>query len=223
MHFVLAASKVDSLHLEYFVFSGRMITLALLHRIQISIAFDRVFFLQLAREDISVEDIRDADPYLYNSFKKILEMDMKMEDEDTLGLTFVCEDEESGSRKVVEFFPNGKNMLVNSENKDNYVNLLVKHCFVPPIAHQIVGSMSAEQRNVLIFFWNSIKSLPVEGFGGLDSKLHIYRTSDFHNCLPSSSTCFYRLSFPPYPFMDVMQNRLNIITQNYVGCNFGAE
>uniref|UniRef100_A0A0V0IDY6 HECT-type E3 ubiquitin transferase n=1 Tax=Solanum chacoense TaxID=4108 RepID=A0A0V0IDY6_SOLCH len=41
---------------------------------------------------------------------------------------------------------------------------------------EIVGSMSAEQRNVLLFFWTSIKSLHVEGFGGLDSKLHIYRT-----------------------------------------------
>ncbi|KAH0638875.1 hypothetical protein KY285_035461 [Solanum tuberosum] len=236
-----------ALHLEYFVFSGRIIALALLHRVQISIAFDRVFFLQLAGEDISFEDIRDADPYL----------------------------------KVVELCPNGKNMIVNSQNRDNYVNLLVKHRFVTSITRQvahfaqgfadiiidrrlresfyrildhedlnrilhgsktavsvedweehtnyngykkddpqiswfweIVGSMSAEQRYVLLFFWTSIKSLPVEGFGGLDSKLHIYRTSDSHDCLPSSHTCFYRLCFPPYPSMDVMQNRLNIITQN---------
>ncbi|KAH0634782.1 hypothetical protein KY284_037568 [Solanum tuberosum] len=245
-----------ALHLEYFVFSGRIIALALLYRVQISIAFDRVFFLQLAGEDISFEDIRDADPYL----------------------------------KVVELYPNGKNMIVNSQNRDNYVNLLVKHRFVTSITRQvahfaqgfgdiiidrwlqesfyrildhedlnrilhgsktavsvedweehtnyngykkddpqiswfweIVGSMSAEQRYVLLFFWTSIKSLPVEGFGGLDSKLHIYRTSDSHDCLPSSHTCFYRLCFPPYPSVDVMQNRLNIITQNYVGCSFGAE
>ncbi|WMV46159.1 hypothetical protein MTR67_039544 [Solanum verrucosum] len=155
--------------------------------------------------------------------KKILEMDTKMVDEDILGLTFVCEDEQLGSRKVVELCPNGKNTIVNSENRDNYVNLLVKHHFVTSIAHQIVGSMSAEQRNVLLFFWTSIKSLPVEGFGGLDSKLHIYRTSDSHDCLPSSHTCFYFLCFPPYLSMDVMQNRLNIITQTYVGCSFGAE
>ncbi|KAH0739578.1 hypothetical protein KY290_038283 [Solanum tuberosum] len=284
------ASKVDPLHLEYFTFSGRMIALALLHRVQISIAFDRVFFLQLTGEDISFEDIRDADPYLYSGCKKILEMDTKMVDEDILGLTFVCEDEELGSRKVVELCPDGKNTIVNSENRDNYVNLLVKHRFVTSIAHQvahfsqgfgdiitdrrlrksfyrildhedlnkmlhgsktavsvenwkehtnyngykkddlqicwfweIVGSMSAEQKNVLLFFWTSIKSLPVEGFGGLDSKLHIYRTLDSHDYLPSSHTCFYRLCFPPYPSMDVMQNRLNIITQNYVGCSFGAE
>ncbi|XP_015160786.1 E3 ubiquitin-protein ligase UPL5-like [Solanum tuberosum] len=63
-----------ALHLEYFVFSGRIIALALLYRVQISIAFDRVFFLQLAGEDISFEDIRDADPYLYSGCKKILKI-----------------------------------------------------------------------------------------------------------------------------------------------------
>ncbi|KAK4707282.1 hypothetical protein R3W88_033129 [Solanum pinnatisectum] len=113
-----------------------MIALALLHRVQISIAFDRVFFLQLAGEDISFEDIRDAHPYLYSGCKKILEMDTKMVDEDILRLTFVCEDEELGSRKVVELCPNGKNTIVNSENRNKYVNLLVKHCFVTSIAHQ---------------------------------------------------------------------------------------
>ncbi|MCD7462697.1 hypothetical protein HAX54_049129 [Datura stramonium] len=285
----LRASKVDPLHLEYFIFSGRMIALALMHKIQISIAFDRVFFLQLAGKNISFEDIRDADPYLYSGCKKILEMDAKMVDQDTLGLTFVCEVEELGSRKVVELCPNGKDTIVNSENRDKYVNLLVRHRFVTSIAQQvahfaqgfsdvitnqalresffrildhqdldwmlhgsktavsvedwrahtdydgykksdpqiswfweIVGHMSAEQRNVLLFFWTSIKSLPVEGFGGLASKLFIYRTSESHDCLPSSRTCFYRLCFPPYPSKDVMQNRLHIITQDHIGCSFGT-
>ncbi|WMV46156.1 hypothetical protein MTR67_039541, partial [Solanum verrucosum] len=78
--------------------------------------------------------------------------------------------------------------------------------------YSIVGSMSVEQRNVLLFFWTSIKCLPVKGFGRLDSKLHIYRTLDSYDCLPSSHTCFYHLCFPPYLSMDVMQNCLNIIT-----------
>ncbi|KAG5586210.1 hypothetical protein H5410_046644, partial [Solanum commersonii] len=256
-----------------------MIALALLHRVQISIAFDRVFFLQLAGGDISFEVIRDADPYLYSDCKKILEMDIKMVDEDILGLTFVYEDKELGSRKVVELCPNGKKTIANSENRDNYVNLLVKYHFVPSIDHQVAhfargfaeiitdrwlresfyrildhedlngcfmgvkqlflqntgkniqNTMATKkmilkypvQRNVLLFFWTSIKWLPVVGFGGLDSKLYIYRTLDSHDCLPSSHTYFYRLCFPPYPSMDVMHNRLNIITQNYVGCSFGAE
>ncbi|KAG5586182.1 hypothetical protein H5410_046616 [Solanum commersonii] len=113
-----------------------MIALALLHRLQISVAYDRVFFLQLGG-DISFEYIRDVDPYLYSGCKKILEIDTKIVDEDILGLTFVCEERELRSRKVVELCPNGKNTIVNSENRDNYANVLVKHCFVTSIAHQV--------------------------------------------------------------------------------------
>ncbi|KAK4731255.1 hypothetical protein R3W88_024243 [Solanum pinnatisectum] len=190
--------------------------------LQISIVFDCVFFLHLAGEDISFEDTKDADPYLYSGCKKILEMDTKMVDEDILGLTFVCEDEGLGSRKVVELCPNGKNMLVNSENRDNYVNLLIKHHFVTSIAHQILDH---EDLNMMLH--GSKTTISVEDWkehkNYNDSKLQIYRTSVSHDCFPSSHTCFYHLCFPPYPSMDAMQNCLNIITQNYVGCCFGVE
>ncbi|XP_060212732.1 E3 ubiquitin-protein ligase UPL5 [Lycium barbarum] len=283
------ASKVDPLHLEYFGFSGRVIALALMHKIQVGVVFDRVFFCQLSGKNISLDDIRDADPYLYSSCKQILEMDPEMVDQDTLGLTFVREVEELGSRKVIELCPNGRSTVVNSKNRERYVELLIQHRFVTSIAEQvahfaqgfadiittvrlqksffqsldledldwmlhgsetavsvedwkahtdyngykesdpqiswfwkIVGCMSPEQRKVLLFFWTSIKYLPVEGFGGLASKLYIYKTRESYDRLPSSHTCFFRLCFPPYPSMDVMQDRLRIITQEHVGCSFGT-
>nr|GMD06985.1 E3 ubiquitin-protein ligase UPL5 [Ipomoea batatas] len=283
------ASSVNQLHLEYFRFSGRVIALALMHKIQVGIVFDRVFFLQLAGNTISLEDIQDADPFLYNSCKQILEMDAELVDQDTLGLTFVCEIEELGSRKTVELCPNGKSTVVDSKNRKQYVNLLIQHRFVTSIAEQvahfakgfadiissfnlqrsffqnldledldwmlygsetsvsvedwkahtdyhgfkesepqiswfweIVGKMTAEQRKVLLFFWTSVKFLPVEGFSGLPSRLYIYRNSEPFDRLPSSHTCFYRLCFPRYPSMAVMQDRFNIITQEHVGCSFGT-
>ncbi|PSS24779.1 E3 ubiquitin-protein like [Actinidia chinensis var. chinensis] len=283
------ASKVDPLHLEYFSFSGRVIALALMHKVQVGIVFDRVFFLQLAGALVSLEDIRDADPFLYKSCKEILEMDAEMIDSDALGLTFVHEVEELGSRKTVELCTGGKSISVNSQNRGKYVDLLIEHRFVTSISEQvahfaqgfadilcnsrlqnfffksleledldwmlygseitisvedwkahteyngyretdpqiiwfwkIVGGMSAEQRKVLLFFWTSVKYLPVEGFGGLASRLCIYKTSESHNRLPSSHTCFYRLSFPPYPSLVLMQDHLRIITQEHVGCGFGT-
>ncbi|XP_022132818.1 E3 ubiquitin-protein ligase UPL5 isoform X2 [Momordica charantia] len=107
------ASKVDPLHLKYFNFSGRVIALALMHKVQVGIVFDRVFFLQLSGISISLEDIRDADPYLYTSCKQILDMDAEFVDSDALGLTFVSDFEELGIRKVVDLCPGGKNMVVN--------------------------------------------------------------------------------------------------------------
>ncbi|KAL5769262.1 hypothetical protein ACOSP7_015821 [Xanthoceras sorbifolium] len=283
------ASKVDPLHLEYFTFSGRVIALALMHRVQVGVVLDRVFFLQLSGNDISLEDIRDADPCLYTSCKQILEMDAEFIDSDALGLTFVSEVDELGSRKVVELCPNGKSIVVNSNNREEYVNLLIQHRFVTSISEQIshfaqgfadildnpklqklffrslelqdldlmlfgsesaisvedwkahtdyngykendpqilwfwkvVEGMSPDQRRILLFFWTSIKHLPVGGFCGLGSRLYIYKTTEPINHLPSSHTCFYRLCFPVYPSMNIMQERLRIITQEHVGCSFGT-
>ncbi|KAG5242370.1 E3 ubiquitin-protein ligase [Salix suchowensis] len=283
------ASKVDPMHLDYFTFSGRVIALALMHKVQVGIVFDRVFFLQLAGRHISLEDIRDADPCLYSGCKQILQMDPDFIDSDALGLTFVREVEELGSIKVVELCPGGKGIVVNSKNREKYVNLLIQHRFVTSIsdpvsrfargfadilsksgehklffrsleledldwmlygsesaicvedwkAHteyssyketdpqiswfwKIVGGMSADQRKVLLFFWTSVKYVPVEGFRGLASRLYIYKSTEPHDHLPSSHTCFYRLCFPPYPSMAIMQDRLRVITQEHVGCSFGT-
>lgn len=125
------------MHLDYFKFSGRIIALSLMHKVQVGIVLDRVFFLQLVGQSISLEDIRDADPFLYNSSKQILEMDPEFIDSDALGLTFVREIEELGSRSTVDLCPGGKNIVVSSKNRDEYVKLLVKHRFVTSISEQV--------------------------------------------------------------------------------------
>ncbi|KAL5729757.1 HECT-type E3 ubiquitin transferase [Ranunculus cassubicifolius] len=284
------ASHVESLHLDYFGFCGRLIALALMHKVQIGVVFDRVFFLQLAGNHVTLEDIRDADPCLYMSCKRILEMDADFLDSDGLGLTFVREIEELGSRRVVELCQGGKSISLNSKNRQEYVNLLIQHHFVTSVSEQvarfaegfgdiltpgardqkfffqsleledfdrmlygsnraicikdwkshteyngydetdnqiswfwkIVEGMSPEQQRVLLFFWTSVKYLPVEGFGGLQSVLYIYKASDAPDHLPTSHTCFYRLCLPAYPSLDVMQDCLQTITQEHVSCSFGT-
>ncbi|KAL1358624.1 hypothetical protein AAHE18_04G047400 [Arachis hypogaea] len=283
------ASKVDPLHLKYFSFAGRVIALALMHKVQVGIVFDRLFFKQLAGKCVTLEDIQAADPYLYSSCKQILEMDADFIDSDALGLTFVREVDELGHRKVVELCSGGKNLVVNSKNREKYVSLLIQNYFETSISEQvshfakgfgdilsnsrqqpfffksleledldwmlhgsestisvedwkahteyngyketdcqiswfweIVGRMPAEQRKILLFFWTSVKYLPVEGFRGLASRLYIYRSMETEDRLPSSHTCFYRLCFPPYSSKAVMQDRLRIITQEHIGCSFGT-
>lgn len=289
------ASKVEPLHLKYFSFSGRVIALALMHKIQVGIVFDRVFFVQLAGKNVSLEDICDADPVLYNSCKKLLELDAELVDQDALSLTFVREVNELGTVKDVELCTGGKNISVTSKNRKDYVHLLIQHSFVTSVAEQvshftrgfadimnsadtntraslqksffesieledfdwmlhgsesvicvedwkahtkyngfketdpqilwfwkIVEEMSAEERQKLLFFWTSIKYLPVEGFCGLTSSLYIYRALESSDHLPSSHTCFYRLCFPPYPSKTITRDRLRLITQEHIGCSFGT-
>ncbi|KAJ9566660.1 hypothetical protein OSB04_002626 [Centaurea solstitialis] len=283
------ASKVDPLHLQYFHFAGRLIALALMNNIQVGIAFGRSFFLLLAGKNVSLEDIKDVDPFLYNSCRKILDMDPSLVDQDALGLTFVWDVDEMGSMKVVELCPGGKNMSVNSENRKMYVDLLIYHRFVASVSEQtsyfargfidiigeekvqkmffnyleledfdrmihgnesdisvvdwkahtdykgfqqtdpqiywfweVVEKMTAQQRKNLLFFWISMKYLPVEGFRGLTSRLYIYKSNESIDHLPSSRTCFFRICLPAYPSLAVMRNRLNVITQDHIGCSFGT-
>ncbi|KAI3932178.1 hypothetical protein MKW92_038435, partial [Papaver armeniacum] len=132
-------APVDHWHRNYFAFAGRVIALALMHKVQVGISFDRVFFLQLAGGVISLEDIRDADPVMYKSCKAILEMDADFvdSDSDALGLTFVREFEEFGSRRVVELCPGGNSIIVNSKNRQEYIKLLIQDCFVKSIAEKV--------------------------------------------------------------------------------------
>lgn len=128
--FINPTSVVDPLHLEYFEFAGRMIALALRHKIHVGVYFDRTLFLQLAGRPITLEDIADTDPSLHASCKKILEMDPGLVDSNTLELTFVREDEVLGSRTVTELFPGGKDIAVTSENRCKYIDLLIQDRFV---------------------------------------------------------------------------------------------
>ncbi|XP_010539581.1 PREDICTED: E3 ubiquitin-protein ligase UPL5-like [Tarenaya hassleriana] len=282
------ASRVDPMHLEYFTFSGRVIALALMHKVQVGILLDRVFFIQLAGMQVSLEDIKDADPVLYRGCKGILEMDPEDVDSDILGLAFATEVEELGRRNVVELCPGGKSIAVNSKNRHQYVELLIKHHFVTSISEQvshfsrgfndilsdpksqrsffkgidledldwmlrgqenginvddwkahteyngfkdtdsqivgfwrIVEGMTEGEKKTLLFFWTSIKFLPVEGFAGLSSKLQIHKLYETGNRLPLSHTCFYRICIPVYSSLEIMEQRLRFITQDHVSSSFG--
>ena len=58
---------------QYFEFAGRMVALALMHKVAIGVRLDQVLVLQLAERCVSLEDIRDADPTSYRNYKYILE------------------------------------------------------------------------------------------------------------------------------------------------------
>ncbi|XP_024400554.1 E3 ubiquitin-protein ligase UPL5 isoform X2 [Physcomitrium patens] len=131
------ASGVNPGHLTYFRFCGRVIALALMHRVQMDVVFALSFFKQLAGLPVLWEDAKDADPTLYESCKKILELDADLIDTDILGLTFVSEVEELGSHKSMELCLGGKDMVVTSENRRHFVELLVQRRLVSSVAEQV--------------------------------------------------------------------------------------
>jgi hypothetical protein len=124
-------------HLTYFRFCGRVIALALMHRVQVDVVFALTFFKQLAGLPVLWEDAKDADPSLYESCKKILEMEPDVVDTDSLGLTFVSEVEELGTHKIMELCMGGKDMPVSSKNRRVFVELFVQRRLVASVAEQV--------------------------------------------------------------------------------------
>ncbi|KAI3913356.1 hypothetical protein MKW92_030624 [Papaver armeniacum] len=148
----------DMRQLYYFTFCGRMVALALTYKVQVGITFDSVFFKQLSGEVISLDDVCQADPFLYNSCKSILEMDADFVDSDAMALTFVKEIEEFGTKKIVEMCHNGNCIAVNRNNREEYIKLLLHHSYVKPISEKVAyfargfGEILCEQNLQSIFF-----------------------------------------------------------------------
>ncbi|PWZ14354.1 E3 ubiquitin-protein ligase UPL5 [Zea mays] len=129
------ASAVDPLHLKYFTFAGRIIGLALMHKVQVGVVLDRTLFLHLAGRSITLEDISVADPVKYASCKKILEMDAA--EIDNLYLTFSRGAHELGTEKIIDLCPGGEDVSVNIGNRKHYIDLLIKNIFVDSISSQL--------------------------------------------------------------------------------------
>ncbi|PNT64825.1 hypothetical protein BRADI_4g33532v3 [Brachypodium distachyon] len=119
-------SVVDPLQLKYFIFSGRVIGLALMHKVQVGIVLDRTLFLHLAGRSITIEDIDAADPVTYASCKRILEM--RASDIDDLR-----------SQRTIELCAGGQDIAVNIRNREHYIDLLIKNIFVDSISDQLAN------------------------------------------------------------------------------------
>ncbi|CAM8994499.1 unnamed protein product [Rhodiola kirilowii] len=160
--YINPASKVEPKHLDYFRFCGRVVALALMYKVHVGIVLDRVLFMQLAGLDIQLEYIKDTDPTLYHSCKQILDMDDDLVDSDILGLTFTTEYEEFGSRTVVELRPGGGSLKVDSRNRLDYVNALIRSrfcdCTCSQVAHFAKGFEDImPSPEYMLFFFRCLK------------------------------------------------------------------
>ena len=155
------------------MFAGRMIALALMHRIHVGVFFDRTLFLRLTGRSLILDDIADTDPSLHKSCKQILEMDPSLVDSNVLGLTFVREVEVLGSRTTRELIPGGKDVAVTSQNRQSYISLLIQDRFINSIRLQltyfIIGFSSFFERGELwVKFFESLDATDFDRMLGGD-------------------------------------------------------
>jgi len=117
------ASYVNPDHLHYFKFIGRFIAMALYHGKFIYSGFTMPFYKRMLNKKLTMKDIESIDPEFYNSLVWV--RDNNVED-CGLEMYFSVDFELLGEIKPFELKPGGGDILVNEENKGEYINLITE-------------------------------------------------------------------------------------------------
>jgi len=147
-------------HLAYFKFFGRLLGRALFEGQQIGAHLTRVFYKHLLAWPIVEGDLEFVDPEVSHSFKQIREMD----DVSALCLDFTSTVSVFGDNQEIELKPGGKNIEVTNENKDEFLELRLKHLCMdrvgPQLFNLLVGFYEVVPMELLsVFDFNEIELL----------------------------------------------------------------
>ena len=115
------SGKIESNHLQYFEFIGKIIGKAIYDGMQLDCYFTRIIYKIITGTPLSYHDMEDYDSEYYNSLKWILENDLNTFNMD---LTYSYIHDNFGQIETIDLIPNGRNIEVNEKNKFDYVQKL---------------------------------------------------------------------------------------------------
>uniref|UniRef100_A0A1Q3EUN5 E3 ubiquitin-protein ligase n=1 Tax=Culex tarsalis TaxID=7177 RepID=A0A1Q3EUN5_CULTA len=119
-------------HLHYFKFIGRVAGMAVYHGKLLDAFFIRPFYKMMLQKPIDLKDMEAVDMEYYNSLLWI-----KENDPSELMLTFCVDEETFGYTSQRELKPNGADIEVTNENKDEYIKLVIEWRFVARVKDQM--------------------------------------------------------------------------------------
>uniref|UniRef100_A0A8C3I2I4 E3 ubiquitin-protein ligase n=1 Tax=Chrysemys picta bellii TaxID=8478 RepID=A0A8C3I2I4_CHRPI len=117
------ASYINPDHLKYFRFIGRFIAMALFHVRFIDTGFSLPFYKRILNKPTGLKDLESVDPEFYNSLIWVKENNIE---ECGLEMYFSVDKEILGEIKSHDLKPNGSNILVTEENKEEYIRLVAE-------------------------------------------------------------------------------------------------
>eukprot|EP00250_Pteridium_aquilinum_P016180 c22986_g1_i1 orf=330-11435(+) len=168
-------SVLQTEHLSYFKFVGRVVAKAVFDGQLLDVYFTRSFYKHILGVKVTYHDIEAVDPDYYKNLKWMLENDIS----DILGVFFsVDADEEKHilyeKTEVtdVELVPGGRNVRVTEENKHEYVDLNAEHKLTTAIRPQInaflEGFNELVNRDLISIFNDKELELLISGLPEID-------------------------------------------------------
>ncbi|XP_031423878.1 itchy E3 ubiquitin protein ligase a isoform X2 [Clupea harengus] len=117
------ASSINPDHLKYFKFIGRFIAMALFHGKFIDTGFSLPFYKRILSKPLGLKDLESIDPEFYNSLIWIRDNNIE---ECGLEMYFSVDKEILGEVTTHELKPDGGNVLVTEENKEEYIRMVAE-------------------------------------------------------------------------------------------------
>ncbi|XP_056607624.1 LOW QUALITY PROTEIN: itchy E3 ubiquitin protein ligase a [Triplophysa dalaica] len=117
------ASSINPDHLKYFKFIGRFIAMALFHGKFIDTGFSLPFYKRILNKPLALKDLESIDPEFYNSLMWIKDNSLE---ECGLEMFFSVDKEILGEVTTHELKPDGGNIQVTEENKEEYIRLVAE-------------------------------------------------------------------------------------------------
>uniref|UniRef100_A0A8C6LNP7 E3 ubiquitin-protein ligase n=1 Tax=Nothobranchius furzeri TaxID=105023 RepID=A0A8C6LNP7_NOTFU len=117
------ASYINPDHLKYFKFIGRFIAMALFHGKFIDTGFSLPFYKRILNKLLALKDLESIDPEFYNSLIWIKDNNIE---ECGLEMFFSVDKEILGEVTTHELKPDGGNIQVTEENKEEYIRLVAE-------------------------------------------------------------------------------------------------
>ncbi|XP_018079333.1 NEDD4-like E3 ubiquitin-protein ligase WWP1 isoform X2 [Xenopus laevis] len=127
------ASTINPDHLSYFCFIGRFIAMALFHGKFIDTGFSLPFYKRMLSKKLTIKDLESIDPEFYNSLIWIRDNNIE---ECNLEMYFSVDMEILGKVTSHDFKPEGSNILVTEENKEEYIGLMAEWRFSRGVEEQ---------------------------------------------------------------------------------------
>ncbi|GJJ71877.1 E3 ubiquitin-protein ligase NEDD4 [Entomortierella parvispora] len=116
-------SGINSEHLNYFKFIGRVVGLAIFHRRLLDAFFIVSFYKMILKKKVSLADLESVDADVHRNLNWLLNDDTAAE---TLDTTFSTNDERFGEVVTIDLKPGGSEIEVTEENKKEYVELMTE-------------------------------------------------------------------------------------------------
>ncbi|XP_027004982.2 NEDD4-like E3 ubiquitin-protein ligase WWP1 isoform X1 [Tachysurus fulvidraco] len=120
------ASTINPDHLSYFCFIGRFIAMALFHGKFIDTGFSLPFYKRMLNKKLLLKDLESIDPEFFNSLIWIRDNNIE---ECSLEMYFTVDMEILGKITSHNLKPDGDNILVTEENKEEYIGLMAEWRF----------------------------------------------------------------------------------------------